>query len=139
MNSENDIPVDNMTVYQDEQIASMTVFCEENDEEGRIYTDFSIMQNDDFLIQPGDTNIETPVRQAYWGNHESKPNNQIEWEKSVDSICQSIEYTLHDYLPYIDLIASMGNDMGGDTRPRLHDGTSKKWILLDFSYMEKIE
>lgn len=75
--------------------------------------------------------IESFSQGQVWGLHDEKPKSQIHWEHLLKEACNSVQ----DYVPSIpasnngSVAATKGNVT--DERPRVYDGISKTWILVD--------
>ena len=103
----------------------------ESDNPDKIYTDFSFLTNDCFSPIETDTAGSPPSGsgQQVWGVHESKPVQQTAFEKHLQELLDSVA----DYSPYmkeLDLISEI-EDSQYDSRPRVFDGKSKLWVLVD--------
>ena len=75
-----------------------------------------------------------PVKKGPWGNHQSKPHRQEQWEKDVRNEVENIiKERVQDYYPYMQHVPQIAelNEDKEDCRPRLFDPQSKQWMLVD--------
>ena len=103
----------------------------ESDNSDEIYTDFSFLTNDCFSPIETDTtgSHHSGSGQQVWGVHERKPLQQTNFKKQLQESLASVE----EYSPYmkeLELISEI-EDSQYDSRPRVFDGKSKLWVLVD--------
>ena len=103
----------------------------DSDKTDQIYTDFSFLTNDCFSPIDTDTaySPHSGSGQQVWGIHERKPVQQTAFERQIQESLDSVS----DYYPHmreLDLIAEI-EDSQYESRPRVFDGKSKRWVLVD--------
>ena len=106
----------------------LDIDCEKTDQ---IYTDFSFLTDDSFSVIDTDTanSPHSGSGQQVWGIHERKPVQQTAFEREIQASLDSVS----DYYPHmreLDMIAEI-EDSQYEPRPRVFDGKSKMWVLVD--------
>ena len=115
----------------------------------KIYTDFSFLLEmcenatlpQQFDLGNNDSNaaLSPEFRQSLskWGNYDSKPEVQEQWEKQLAQVSEMIA-DYHPHLPVPDDIVWAAEVagwrdgfQGKDIRPRLKNGITGEWMLLD--------
>ena len=110
---------------------SVEEILNDDDTSDEIYTDFSFLTDNSFCPIEMSTagSPHSGYGQQVWGVHERKPEQQMKFEKQLQESLDSVA----DYSPYmreLEIISEL-EDSQLDSRPRVFDGKSKLWVLVD--------